>query len=233
MIEITTLATGSKGNCYHITDGKTPLLLEAGIKFKEIQKQLNFQTSKIKACLISHEHKDHCAGVPDMIKNGKNCYMSEGTADALGIEGHRVKQIQPRQSFTVGTWTILPFEVEHDVAEPLGFLLANQDGDKLLFATDTYYVRYRFKGLTHIMVECNYSVDILNQNIDEGRIPKVMKKRLMRSHFSLENVKEFLKANDLENTREIWLLHLSDNNSDERRFKEEIQALTGKAVYVP
>ena len=233
MIEITTLATGSKGNCYYVTDGKTPLLLEAGIKFREIQKQLNFQTSNIKACLISHEHLDHCKGVEDLIKNGKNCYMSEGTADALGIEGHRVKHIQPRQSFTVGTWTILPFEVEHDVAEPLGFLLVNQDGDKLLFATDTYYVRYRFKGLTHIMVECNYSVDILNENIDEGRIPKVMKKRLLRSHFSLENVKEFLRANDLKNTREIWLLHLSDNNSDERRFKEEIQALTGKAVYVP
>ncbi|QAS52408.1 MBL fold metallo-hydrolase [Halobacillus litoralis] len=233
MIEVKALASSSKGNCYHITDGKTPLLLEAGIKFKEIQRKLDFQTSKIKACLITHEHKDHCAGVPDMIKNGKNCYMSKGTAEAIGVEGHRVKPIKSKEPFTVGTWTILPFEVEHDVAEPLGFLLANEDGDKLLFATDTYYIRYKFKGLTHILCECNYSLDILNKNIAAGRIPKVMKKRLLRSHFSLENVKEFLKANDLQKVREIWLLHLSDNNSDERRFKDEIQALTGKAVYVP
>ncbi|WP_406945730.1 MBL fold metallo-hydrolase [Halobacillus sp. SY10] len=233
MIEVKALASSSKGNCYHITDGKTPLLLEAGIKFKEIQRKLDFQTSKIKACLITHEHKDHCAGVQDMLKNGKNCYMSKGTAEAIGVEGPRVKPIKARESFTVGTWTIMPFEVEHDVSEPLGFLLANEDGDKLLFATDTYYIRYKFKGLTHILCECNYSLDILNKNIAAGYVPKVMKKRLLRSHFSLENVKEFLKANDLQKVREIWLLHLSDNNSDERRFKDEIQALTGKPVYVP
>lgn len=233
MIEVTALASSSKGNCYHITDGSTPLLLECGIKFKEVQRKLNFQTSGIKACLVSHEHNDHCAGVKDLLRAGKHCYMSKGTAEAIGVSGHAVKHIRARESFTVGTWTILPFEVEHDVNEPLGFLLANQNGEKLLFATDTYYVRYRFKGLTHILIECNYSMDILNQNIIEGRIPKVMKKRLIRSHFSLDNLKEFLVANDLSKVQEIWLLHLSDNNSDERRFKEEIQGLTGKMVYVP
>ncbi|RDY70292.1 MBL fold metallo-hydrolase [Halobacillus trueperi] len=233
MIEVKALASSSKGNCYHITDGKTPLLLEAGIKIKEIQRKLNFQTSKIKACLITHEHNDHSAGVQDMIKSGKDCYMSKGTAEAIGVTGNRVKQVGAREAFTVGTWTVMPFEVEHDVSEPLGFLLANEDGDKLLFATDTYYIRYKFKGLTHILCECNYSLDILNKNIADGRIPKVMKKRLLRSHFSLENVKEFLKANDLQRVREIWLLHLSDNNSDEIRFKDEIEALTGKPVHVP
>lgn len=233
MIDITALASSSKGNCYHISDGKTPLLLEAGIKFKEIQRKLNFQTSKIKGCLITHEHKDHCAGVQDMVKNGKDCYMSQGTAEAIGVKGSRIKPVEARKVFTIGTWTILPFEVEHDVTEPLGFLLANEAGDKLLFATDTYYIRYKFKGLTHIMVECNYSLDILNQNIKEGHVPQVMKKRLLRSHFSLENVKDFLNSNDLTKVQEIWLLHLSDNNSDEVRFKDEVQGLSGKAVYVP
>lgn len=233
MIEITTLASSSKGNCYLVTDGKTPLLLEAGIKFKEIQRKLNFQTSKIKACLITHEHNDHCAGVSDMVKNGKNCYMSQGTADALNLNSHRIKPVKAREAFTVGTWTILPFEVEHDVSEPLGFLLANENGDKLLFATDTYYIRYKFKGLTHLMVECNYSVDILDENILNGRVPKLMKQRLLRSHFSLDNVKEFLKANDLNDLQEIWLLHLSDSNSDEKRFKREVAELTGKLVHVP
>ena len=109
----------------------------------------------------------------------------------------------------------------------------NKNGKKVLFATDTYYIRYKFTGLTHIIVECNYSMKILNENIASGRVPKLMKKRLMRSHFSLENVKDFLKANDLSKVEEIWLLHLSDNNSDEDLFKREIQALTGKLVIVP
>ena len=55
---------------------------------------------------------------------------------------------------------------------------------------------------------------------------------VLRSHFSLENVKEFLQANDLSKVQEIWLLHLSDGNSDAERFKREIQELTGKVVYI-
>lgn len=233
MIKIRALASGSRGNCYHITDGSTPILLECGISFKEIRKQLNFNTSSIAGCLITHEHKDHCAGLKDVLRAGINAYMSPGTAAALEIKHHRIKTVEVKKQFNLGTWTILPFDVQHDTAEPIGFLLANQQGDKLLFATDTYYIKYRFPGLTHIMVECNYSMEILNENIATGIVPQVMKKRLLRSHFSLENVKDFLKANDLSKVQEIWLLHLSDNNSDKELFKREIQELTGKLVYIP
>jgi phosphoribosyl 1,2-cyclic phosphodiesterase len=233
MIEIRALASGSKGNCYHVTDGSTPILLECGIRFKDIRRNLNFNTSSIVGCLVTHEHKDHCAGLNDVLKAGINVYMSEGTATAIDVKHHRMKTVQAKQQFQLGTWTILPFDVQHDVSEPLGFLLLNKQGEKLLFATDTYYIKYKFKGLTHIMVECNYSLKILNENIATGRVPKVMRKRLLRSHFSLENVKDFLKANDLSRVQEIWLLHLSDNNSDARLFKQEIMELTGKMVYVP
>lgn len=233
MIEIKALATGSKGNCYYVTDGQTPLLLEVGIPFKDIRKRLNFRTSDIQGVLITHEHQDHCKGINDVLKAGINVYMSAGTAGAIDIKHHRIKTVEAKKQFTIGSWTILPFDVQHDSSEPIGYLLMNQQREKLLFATDTYYIRYRFPGLTHIMVECNYSLAILNENIAAGRVPRVMKKRLIRSHFSLENVKDFLRANDLSKVQEIWLLHLSDNNSDEDLFKREIQALTGKLVIVP
>lgn len=232
MLKITTLASGSSGNCYHITDGSTPLLLECGINFKDIRIALDFKTSNLAGCLVSHEHKDHSKGLKDVLKAGINVYASQGTIEAEGIEHHRLKPIQAKQSFSIGTWKVLPFGVEHDVNEPLGFLLMNKQGEKLLFATDTYYVRYKFNGLTHIMVECNYSMDILEENIANGTVPKIMRKRLIRSHFSLENVKEFLKANDLSKVQEIHLMHLSNNNSDENRFKREVQELTGKPVYI-
>lgn len=233
MIEIITLATGSKGNCYHITDGETPLLLEAGIRFKDIQRKLNFQTRSIKGCLITHEHKDHCGGLPEVLKGGIDCYLSPGTKQSIGIEHHRLKAIENKKQFQIGTWTILPFDVQHDVSEPFGFLLVNTAGDKLLFATDTYYIKYRFNGLTHLMVECNYSQKILDENIASGRTPKILGKRLMQSHFSLENMKEFLKANDLTQLQEIWLLHLSDSNSNEEMFRKEVAELTGKMIYIP
>jgi len=232
MIEITALASGSRGNCYRVTDGSTPLLLECGIPYKDIQRGLNFRVSEIAGCLISHEHQDHCKAVRDIIKAGIDCYMSQGTKKALGVDGHRVKTIEAKRQLEIGTWTVLPFETQHDAAEPLGFLMATPDGDKLIYATDTYYIRYKFVGLTHIMVECNYCPDILKANIARGLVPVELKNRLLQSHFSLKNVKEFLKANDLSKVREIWLLHLSNDNSDEERFRREIQGLTGKEVYI-
>ena len=231
MITITTLASSSRGNCYHVTDGSTPLLLEAGIPFKEIQKKLDFKTTEIKCCLVSHEHKDHSKAVADVMKAGIDCYMSKGTAKVLNISGHRVKIVQPLQQFHIGTWTILPFETQHDAVWPLGFLLANQAGEKLLFLTDSYYCKYRFQGLTHIMVECNYAIDILKANIEAGTVNDAMAKRLLQSHFSLDNVKGFLKANDLSQVREIHLLHLSEENRDAERFTKEVRELCGKPVY--
>lgn len=232
MITITPLASGSKGNAYHITDGRTPLLLEAGIPWKEIRRLCEFRTSEIAACLISHEHQDHCKAVRDVMRAGIDCYMSQGTADALGLSGHRIRQVQARKQFHVGTWTILPFSTEHDAAEPLGFLLANKDGDKLLYATDTFYIRYRFRGLTHLMIETNYSLDILRENMAAGLVAPELKNRLLKSHMSLETCKGFLKANDLSRVQEIWLIHMSDSNSDAERFLKEIKELTGKVVNI-
>lgn len=231
MIEIKPIASSSRGNCYHITDGKTPLLLECGIRFKDIQRALHFRTSGISGCLISHEHTDHSKAVTEMMKAGIDVYASRGTFDALGISGHRAKVVEAKQPFEVGTWTVMPFDTVHDAAEPLGFLLASSVW-KVLYLTDTAYSKYVFRGLTHIMIECNYSLRILNENIALGRVPAVMKPRLLKTHFSLEHVLDFLRANDLSRVQEIWLLHLSDNNSDEVMFKREIQALTGKVVYV-
>ena len=232
MIEITTLATGSTGNCYHITDGHSSLLLECGIKFKSIQKALNFKTSNIAGVLVSHEHKDHCKAVQDVADRGLDIYMSQGTADAIGIQHHRIRPVACKEAFKVGTWIILPFDVQHDVAEPFGFLIANQDGDKLLFATDTYYIKYNFSGLTHLMIECNYSQKILEENVETGRVPEFLMNRVMQSHFSLENLLVFFQANDLSRVQEIHLLHLSDSNSNEIEFKKAVQAATGKLVYV-
>lgn len=232
MITIIPLASSSAGNAYLVDDGTTKLLLEAGIRYKDIQQGVGFRMSELAGCLITHEHGDHCKSVKDVMKAGIDVYASQGTLEALGLSGHRAYRVESQKPFTLGTWTILPFDVQHDVSEPMGYLLANRSGEKLVFLTDTYYCRYRFEGLTHVMVEANYSLKLLDENIASGRVPAVMRKRLLKSHFSLEHVMEFLKANDLRRVGEIWLLHLSDTNSDEAMFKRAIQELTGKQVYI-
>lgn len=232
-MDIKVLASGSSGNCYLVSDGVTPLLLECGISIKQIRRGLGFGLTNVEACLVSHEHQDHAKAVADVLRAGVEVYTSPGTIDALGLTGHRLREVKAKDTFQIGTWTIRAFETQHDAQEPLGFLLHSRaSNERLLYATDTYYIRYRFPGLTHIMVECNYAKDILYRNVENGSVPGVLKNRLLTSHFSLENVKEFLKANDLSKVQEIWLLHLSDGNSDEERFKQEVMQLTGKPTYI-
>lgn len=232
MIQITTVASGSKGNAYHISDGHTSLLLEAGAPIKTIKKALNFNLQNPIGCLITHEHMDHAKYTKQMLDATINCYMSEGTAKALNINHHRIKTLENKKPIQIGTWTVLPFDVQHDVNEPFGYLIQSKEGDKLLFATDTYYIKYRFKGLTHLMVECNYAQSVLDANLENGKLHNFLYKRVMRSHFSLENVVKFLEANDLSLVDEIHLLHLSDNNSDEKLMYETVARKTGKRVII-
>jgi len=228
---IKTIATGSKGNCYLIDDGQTQLLIELGISFKKIREALNFQVSKVSAALISHSHQDHCKGVSKALDASMNIYMSKATRDEIGVEHNRIKTFKTKEQFRVGSFTILPFPIKHDV-ENHGFLIQSNNGKRLLFATDTYYVRFIFKDLNYIMIEANYSEAILNENIKFGHIHELLGSRIKSSHFSLENLLVFLKANDLTKVQEIHLLHLSDKNSDAALFKKTVQEQTGKLVFI-
>jgi len=231
MLEIKCLASGSKGNSYFV-DCDTPLLLDAGIPWKQIQQKSNFETSRLSGCLITHSHMDHCKAVKDAVRSGVSCYMSAETADAIGVKGHRIKLVRPLERFVVGLWTVLPFDTVHDAPGSLGFLAADRRGNKLVYLTDTAYCKYRFSGVTHFMVECNYSLDILRENVASGVVTSELKNRLIKTHMGLDTTKGLLLANELDNVREIWLLHMSENNGDAGRFKREVQELTGKMVVV-
>jgi phosphoribosyl 1,2-cyclic phosphodiesterase len=166
------------------------------------------------------------------MKLGIDVYMSGGTAKELGLSGHRLKIVKDHVGFWCGGLRITPFDVEHDSAEPLGFVIDNNKGERFIYATDTFYIKYKFSGITHLAVECNYIDEILKENIRSGRIDPNRYVRIRKSHMSLEHLKEFLLANDLSKLKEIYLLHLSAANSDEARIKKEIQEITGKQVYI-
>jgi phosphoribosyl 1,2-cyclic phosphodiesterase len=235
MIDVKCLASGSGGNSYAVDDGESVLLLEAGIPAKAILSGYLDLLPRAAGCLITHEHGDHAKGAAELAARGIDLYATEGTFGNLpGIDrSYRKHIIRAGEQFTLKSWIVLPFETKHDAAEPCGYLIYSETArEKLLFATDTYYIPNRFKSLNVIMVECNYSLPILEESIREGRVPESMKPRLMRSHFSLENGKDFFKANDMKTVRQIYLIHLSGNNADPVQFKREIQRATGKPVTV-
>src|SRR3990167_6358080 len=227
MIEFTSYASGSTGNLYKVTSDTCSLMIEAGIRVPQIVAAFNYQVSSIAGALISHSHSDHCRAINGVMKLGIDCYMTRETARGLKFEEeHRLKIISPMKKFSVDRFQVIAFPTIHDCPGSVGFLVADRE-DKLLYATDTYYISNKFKGLTIIAIECNWSKETWNPDIDLG-----LKRRIESTHLSLEVVKDFLTANDLRKVREIHLLHMSDSNSDAEYFKTEIQKLTGKPVLV-
>lgn len=230
-MEINVIASGSKGNCYIISDGQSTLMLDCGIPYGEIQTSYGFNLAEeINGVLITHEHSDHIKAASRLIKSAINVYASQGTLDAGHLSGHRAKVLIPHHITHIGTFAVLPFEVEHDAREPLGFLIKSEvTKEKLLYFTDTYYVKYRFNGLTYIMGECNFSSEIVNRNVEEGQLKPEIVPRLHKSHMSLEHFKDFLKANDMSNVKAVYMIHLSDGNSDEKLFINEVKQIVPNA----
>lgn len=212
------LASSSHGNAYIVSDSDTRILLECGVSHKQLQKLAGFSLSDIKACLVSHEHKDHAKCVDELIKRGMEVYMSYGTARAL--ENESATLIENMEQFNVGSFDIVPFTTFHDAAEPLGFLIKSRiDGDVLAFATDTVNLRYKFPGLNILAIEANYDRKILDRC---EKLPEKVRHRITNSHMEIETLCDYLRSLDLSECREIHLLHLSDAMSDEGGFMRKV-----------
>lgn len=231
-MKLKVLGSSSTGNCYLLESEKEILIIELGIPFKETLQAID-PTKKVVGAIISHEHGDHAKSVQKALQYGIKTYMTEGTSTKL-FEGKHYfcKTIRYRNEYTIGTFKVVPFETEHDVVEPCGFIIKHPEMGMLVFATDTYYVRYNIRGVNHWMIECNYSEKILNENINLGIVHPKQAARVRESHFELENVKEFFRTKNLQQTKDVVLLHLSDGNSNADHFQNEIHEIVHKPTYI-
>ncbi len=232
-MDIKPLASGSKGNCYHVTDGQTAILLDCGLPSPEINRKLAFGLHTIQGILLSHEHMDHARGALKLGARGIRIYTGELTADQGGIPDQYVQKVRHGVTFQLGTWEVMPFLIKHDAGEPYGFHLhSTSTGERLLYITDTPFSPYRFPGLTHIMIEANYDLDTLRDNVASGAVHPAAKHRIIQTHFSIQTAIRFLQTSNLSWVQEIWLIHLSDNNAQAEDFKRRVQEATGKPVRI-
>lgn len=226
-MELKVLASGSSGNCYILRDGPHALLLDAGIQYSRILKGLSFQLEGVLGVLITHEHNDHSAAVSGLLRAGIRCCMSKGTREALGIPpAPPIMEIVEYQKLSLGSFLILPFPAKHDAAEPMGFLILNKaTGERLVYATDTYYLPHTFPGIHYWLIECNYVDSLITEDT-----PFYMKSRLLKSHMSLDRLCGVFKANDLTRCQQIVLCHISGQRGDSEIMAEAITQISRKPV---
>lgn len=227
------LSSGSSANGYILYNASEALVIECGVRYSTCLKALDFKRKNIVGALVSHEHGDHAKYVEQYLEQQIPVYMTKGTSDSIKFKGiSRPNVVDKMKPMKIGNFTIYAFDTQHDSAEPCGFVIFHNEMGTLLFATDTYYLKYKFKGLNHIMIECNYDNTILDKNVEEGVVPKVVRNRVIRSHMSLATTISTLKATDLHSVNKIVLIHLSSSNSNPDLFKDEIEKKIGREVLV-
>jgi len=226
------LNSRSTGNGYILTNDKEALVIEAGIKLSEVKKHLDFDISIVNGLIASHQHQDHSKYIKSYLEAGIDTFALPETFLSYGVDYHnRANPVAPTETYAVGNFRIMPFEVMHDVP-CVGYLINHPHTGTILFVTDTYMLDVEFAGLSHIILECNYADNILQENIESGRLNPIVRDRVFSSHIELETCKQILRDNDMSKVRNIVLIHLSDGNSDAKRFIKEVSAVAGKPVYV-
>lgn len=225
------IGTGSSGNCYLLYNKEEVLLLECGVSFKRIKEELNFDFSKVVGCLVTHEHGDHNKAIKEVLSAGVKVFASKGTLEASSvIEHHNSNIIRAKKLYQIGGFKIIPFDIRHDVKEPLGFLINHSECGTTLFLTDSFYSPYRFNGLNNLIIEANFCEDIIDAKLKFDR--KFLRDRVLKSHLSIQKCIDLLNANDLTAVNNIVLIHLSDSNSNETEFQKKVQEATGKNTIV-
>lgn len=235
-MKLTVLASGSKGNGYILHNDHEALIIEAGVPYQRVLQTL--KTGKtIEGLLVTHEHKDHAGHVAEYLAHAIPTFMSEGTADALANEKIRIKRPYKLErmgngydyaTIKVGRFKVKPFATVHDAAEPIGFLIDHPETGRILFATDTATLPYRFDNLSQIMLECNYC----NALMKARECPESLKERVRDSHMSLTECVCTLAANGGWKATNIVLLHVSESDGDGEAFRNEVQRNTAHPVYL-
>lgn len=220
-MKLTVLASGSAGNGYVLEGRTSALIIECGVRPERAFRQTGIQPSKVSGCLVSHEHGDHAEYMDRYARLGMPVFASAGTFMAKNLgsmpRAFSLKENRPAQ---VGEFYVMPFGVEHDAAEPLGFYISSDaDGVRLLFMTDLRKVPFSRCIVPHaVMIEANWSSDILDGRVGRGEEDIQRAARIKDTHLSLEGACSFVREIDGPALQNVILLHLSDRNSDAAEF---------------
>lgn len=209
------LGSSSAGNCYLLqADSGETLILDCGIPIKEIKKGLNWNIKDVVGVLCTHKHLDHSKSLNDFKSMGIPIYAPYLKIDYM--------------SMNMGEFTVKPFDLTtvdgrwtHTNADGTecpcyGFLITHKEMGRMLYITDTELIKWRFKGINHILLGVNYDKDLVDTDNPKAN-------HVFRGHLSIDTACDFVKANDSDSLQNVIMCHLSAENSDRDSFIEKMK----------
>jgi len=224
-MKITSIASGSSGNCIHVGSDNINILIDVGISRKYVEEGLfanDINPQDISGILVTHEHSDHIRGIGVLSrKYDIPIYGTKETLDfidnckSLGrIDKDLFHEVEPDNAFQIGDMTTKPFSISHDALNPVAYRVEN-NGKALAVATDmgtfTDYTVNSLKNLDAILLEANHDVKMLQV----GPYPYYLKRRILgkKGHLSNELSGRLLNQILNDNMKYIMLGHLSKENN--------------------
>lgn len=217
---ISSLNTGSNGNCFYIGNANEAILVDAGLSCKETEvrmQRLSLSMNKVKAIFISHEHTDHIRGLPVLAKKYQlPVYITKYTliGGKQQIQADLVQSFLAYEPVKLGGLSITAFPKKHDAAEPHSFVISCNGVTVGVFTdigSHCEHVINNFKNCHAAFLEANYDDEML----DKGRYPYFLKNRIRggNGHLSNQQALELFLAHKPAYMSHLFLSHLSKDNN--------------------
>jgi phosphoribosyl 1,2-cyclic phosphodiesterase len=217
---ITSLNTGSNGNCFYIGNDDEAVLVDVGLTCKETEmrmQRLQLSMHKVKAIFISHEHSDHIKGLPVLAKKYQvPIYITAPTlrGGRQQLPSHLVRNFLAHAPVEIGNLTITAFPKRHDAAEPHSFVVGCKGITVGVFTdigSHCDQLINHFKLCHAAFLEANYDDEML----DKGRYPYFLKNRIRggNGHLSNKQALDLFKIHKPVYMTHLFLSHLSKDNN--------------------
>ena len=217
---ITSLNSGSNGNCYYVGNETEAILVDAGISCSEIEKRmkrLGLSMHKVKAVFVSHEHTDHISGLQVLTKKYQlPVYITHATLryGRLRLQKHLITFFTALEPIVIGNLSITAFPKFHDAADPYSFVVCCNQIKVGVFTdigTPCKNVIDHFQQCHAAFLEANYDDTMLEQ----GGYPYFLKSRIRgdKGHLSNKQALELFTAHKPSFMSHLLLSHLSKNNN--------------------
>ncbi len=216
-MKVKVLASGSKGNCTLVISDDTKILIDVGITVPQIKNsldQLEIDIAGLDGIIISHSHSDHIKGLASIVKRyNLKVYVKPELLYDLVKYVPVDSLIVVDDNAVIGNINVEFFETSHDVTS-YGFIISDKTCS-MVYITDTGYINKRYEKITK-----NKDIYIVETNHDEemlmnGPYPYPLKQRVIsdKGHLSNRYTGKYLTRVIGENTKYIFLAHISENNN--------------------
>ncbi len=221
MIRFVSLGSGSKGNALLVHAGTTRVLIDCGFGVRALAERLarvGVVPEQLDAVFVTHEHSDHVAGLAALQRRtGCPIYATAGTLDAVSRRQRLIgsqRRIKRGVSVAIGDLLIHPYEVPHDAAEPVQFVISD-GAARLGVLTDagrvTDHMFDALSGCEGLVLEFNHDLAMLRG----GPYPHFLKQRIAGEYGHLDNDMAADLLARLAHTRlqQVLGAHLSEQNN--------------------